>query len=284
MVLAGPAAAGGRPDRAGYARDRRGSRLSRPRGSASALVRSASAGEIDERGDRGPRGHGGVWTGSPPSSRKPRPQPLVAGVAASALPGPRGRGARRVARRPARWYAALPGSRRSRNQRRRWAKESGSAPPGRRRHRQHRRGRGPGPAAIRRASAARGALEDGAERQLDVERCAQPRHQPGGEQRVAAQREEVVATPHPLDAEDLGRSAPPARSSTGARWADAGRRRRRGPGRAGVGQGRAGRPCRWATAAGRPAARRPPAPCSSGRLARRNARSSARSAAPRGVT
>ncbi len=61
-------------------------------------------------------------------------------------------------------------------------------------------------------------LEEVAHRQLDAEGAAQARHHPRRQQRVAAQLEEVVVRPDPLDAEELGPD-PASISSTGVRGA-----------------------------------------------------------------
>ncbi len=50
----------------------------------------------------------------------------------------------------------------------------------------------------------RGIEEDAADRQVDAEQARHPRQQPRGEQRVAAEREEVVGRRHALDPEHLG--------------------------------------------------------------------------------
>ena len=94
-----------------------------------------------------------------------------------------------------------------------------------------------------------------------------------GQERVAAQLEEVVVDADPVAAEQLGpdrRRAPP-RSARGA-----GRRRRPGaPGPARGRAGRCGRPCRWASAAGRRARRTPRGPCTRAGGRRSQRRSSA---------
>ncbi len=115
-------------------------------------------------------------------------------------------------------------------------------------------------ATVRAARAASvGALEQGAQRQLHAERGADPRHHPGRQQRVAAQLEEAVVRPHPLDAQhllpDRGQD-PLARGRPGPLRSAAVRPSRLAP------AGRGGRPCRWASAGRPPAPRRPTAPCS----------------------
>ena len=55
----------------------------------------------------------------------------------------------------------------------------------------------------RREAGQGGRREQGGEGELDAERLAQPEHQAGGEDRVTAEREEVVAGPHPLDPQHL---------------------------------------------------------------------------------
>ncbi len=53
----------------------------------------------------------------------------------------------------------------------------------------------------------RGRLEHGPERYLDAQGVAQPRGQLGGEERVAAEREEVLLGPDPAHAQDAGHEA-----------------------------------------------------------------------------
>ena len=151
--------------------------------------------------------------------------------------------------------AALPGSSWSRNHRRCWAKDSGSAALARHR-RERRRAAAPrrsgAPPRCRAARAASGGrLEEGAQRQLDAEGGADARDDLGGQQRVAAQLEEVV-----VDADALARrssSRPDAGEQLLGRRArrDVARApsRARAPARAGP----CGPPCRWASAAARPA-------------------------------
>ncbi len=56
----------------------------------------------------------------------------------------------------------------------------------------------------RRQPGRRGGLEERPQRDLHPERLPRPRHQAGGDEGVPAQREEVVADPHPLPAERPG--------------------------------------------------------------------------------
>ena len=65
-------------------------------------------------------------------------------------------------------------------------------------------GRGAGGLDARRDAGDRRRREQVGERDLDAEQVAQPRQRLGGEERVPAQREEVVAGPHPLDVQQLG--------------------------------------------------------------------------------
>src|SRR4028118_2025686 len=50
----------------------------------------------------------------------------------------------------------------------------------------------------------RGVLEDGAQRQGDVERLPDPRDQAGGEERVPAELEEALVAPRGADAQQVG--------------------------------------------------------------------------------
>ena len=74
---------------------------------------------------------------------------------------------------------------------------------------------------------------------------AQPRHHLGGEQRVAAELEEVVVHADPLAAASTSAQIPASSSSTGVRGA--GVRRRGARGRLRRRQGACGPPCRWAS-------------------------------------
>ena len=94
----------------------------------------------------------------------------------------------------------------------------------------------------------RGALEQQAQRQLDAERLAQPRRRLGGEQRVAAEGEKVVAGLDPVAAEKLG---PEAGDQLLGGCARGGRTRRRGA------RGARRAPRRPPDPAGRPAASAP---------------------------
>ena len=107
-------------------------------------------------------------------------------------------------------------------------------------------------------------LEQGAERQLHAEHGADPADQPGGEQGVAAEVEEVVVDADPVHAEDLGEQSRTASSSCAVRGARPCAARRRVGGGQGlavelaVGGQRAARPGRRGgghhvvAAAGRP--------------------------------
>ena len=137
-------------------------------------------------------------------------------------------------------YDALPGSSWSRNQSRCWANEAGSGPvavdparsagPG-----------GPAPAGElvldQPGEPGDGRLvEEVAQRRLDAEGVADPGEELGGQQRVAAQVEEVVVDPDPVDARATRPRSPraPPRPAPGA--ARSGRRPSRRAG-VGVGQG-----------------------------------------------
>ena len=86
-------------------------------------------------------------------------------------------------------------------------------------------------------------LEEGAQGQLDAERLADPRDDLGGEQRVAAEREEVVLDADPRSSPSSSAQIAASRSSVAVRGATSD-----GPvcGRREVGrrQRAAGRPCR----------------------------------------
>ena len=126
------------------------------------------------------------------------------------------------------------------------------------------------PRPARRASAPRRGRAAGAR---TPRRRAQPRHHPGGQQRVAAEVEEARRPPRPGQRPAPRAQTPASSSSIGVRGRDevfCGRRLSRAP------AGPGGPPCRWASAAARRGRRRPTAPCDSGSVSRRRARSSAR--------
>jgi hypothetical protein len=76
--------------------------------------------------------------------------------------------------------------------------------------------------------------QHGAHRHLDAEQPRGARRQPGGEQRVPAQLEEVVRLPHPLDPQDFGHQR---RQRLDHRSAEGGRRRWSRGRRARIGEG-----------------------------------------------
>ena len=99
-------------------------------------------------------------------------------------------------------------------------------------------------------------FEQAANRKLDIEAGADAADQPRRQQRMAAEREEVVIDADPFEPQHVGKQ--PAQRSLRAACAGraASRRVPRVPARP------AGRACRWSSEAARPAPRRPTAPCS----------------------
>ena len=154
----------------------------------------------------------------------------------------------------------LPGSSWSRNQSRCWAKDSGSVAVARHAARAAARPARSGAAGARldpprRAPATVGASNSARSGSSTPKAVAHPRDDLGGQQRVAAQLEEVVVRRPPAR-----RRAPRPRCRPAAPRSACAAPRRLLAGGAGARPGRAapcGPPCRWASAAARPGARRP---------------------------
>ncbi len=99
-------------------------------------------------------------------------------------------------------------------------------------------------------------LEQAADRKLHVQGRADPADQPRRQQRVAAEREEVVVDPDTLEPQHLRKQRAQHLLARRARTAHAPRGSDRAP------AAHAGRACRSASAAAVPAPHRPKAPCS----------------------
>ena len=209
-----------------------------------------------------------TWTGRPPRRRTwcaaPRGGATISREGAAQ--GADVERARRGARRPACCRAALPGSSRSRNQRRSWAKESGRSPS----RGIRRRAAAPGE-LLPRASAAsiarrergdRRRLEERAQRQLDAEGLAHPRDRPAWRAASGRRARRSCRGRRPARRRAASAQISASTSSTGRRGAAYALRLAPRGARAPAARG--GRPCRWASAAARRAPRTPPAPCSSG--------------------
>ena len=195
--------------------------------------RPAASGSVRGRGDRpGP--------GRPSTAAKRRPQRLVA--ADHLVEGPAA--ARRRRAGPTTRTAAVtlnvgrPGASWSRNQSACWANESGGGPARGDRPRsaasRPRRPSPPGGLDPRGQAGDGRGLEQGPERELDAEGVAEPRDDLGGQQRVAAEVEEVVVGPDPVDPQDRRPRPPrppPRPGSAGRTYAAA------GAGRTGLGRG-----------------------------------------------
>ena len=89
----------------------------------------------------------------------------------------------------------------------------------------------------------RGRLEHGADRQFDTQAGSHPAHQPGGQQRVPAQGEEMVVDPHLRQRQTLGEQVAED-LLLGLRGRDGIAPCARGP------AGPCGRACRWGSAEG----------------------------------
>jgi hypothetical protein len=269
----GPAAAARRARAAPPRRGRRAARLLAPAPQLRLALRGEGRGRSTGSGGWA-RAAAITCTGVPSTSCEGGAQRLVA-----AATSPSARSSAGVQRAPGAaprvgcCRPGAPGLQRSRNQSRCWAKESGRG-----------RSRGTAPAAAHHGAARApqrlhalrpggggGMVEDARRRQLHAERVAHPRHQAGGQERVAAQREEVVVRAHALHAQHLrpdprqhllGRGARGHVALFGRR--ELRRRERRGPA------------CRWGSAGARPGPRTRPAPCTPGGSA-----AGARAARPR---